>query len=106
MTNIGLTGKTISKSLQKITVQRGGTEIITMPIIKTTNELGGKKVEFGGYRSIIHYNKERERQYREHKFQQKIRATNRNIRNKGLRQRGLAHNIVVTNTDAIRDHIS
>jgi hypothetical protein len=106
MTNIGLTGKTISNNLQKITVQRGGTEIITMPIIKVTNELGEKKVEFGGYRSIIHYNKDREIQYRNHKFQQKIRATNRNIRNKRLRQRGLAHNIVVSNTDVIRDHIS
>jgi hypothetical protein len=103
MTNIGFTGKTISESLEKITVNRGGLEIITMPIIKTTNDLGEKKIEFGGYKSIIHYNKERERQYRNHKFQQKIRATNRNIRNKRLRQRGLAHNIIINNTDVIRE---
>jgi hypothetical protein len=106
MTNIGIKGRVITKKLSRKVVTKGGLQTINLPIIKTklTNEHDTLEVEFGGYKTFINYNKHREQQHRKDKFNQKIRATNRNIRNKGLRQSGLTH--LVNNTGEERDFYS
>jgi hypothetical protein len=98
MTNVGITGREISKKLHKETIRKGGLETINLPILETklTNEHDTLRVQFGGYKSFIHYNKFREQQHRKDKFNQKIRATNRNIKQKRLRQSGLTHHLLQT----------
>lgn len=94
MTQIAPTSNKISESLDPKIVKKGGCTITNIPVISCSlaSEHETMKVEFGGYPSIINYNKHREKQHKIDKFNQKIRALNRNIKNKRLRQRGLTIN--------------
>jgi hypothetical protein len=94
MTQTGLTGRKISQNLDKKLIQKGGMTIIDLPTIECSlaSEHETQKVQMFGYRSIIVYNKHREKQHRVDKFNQKVRALNRNIKTKGLRQCGLTVN--------------
>jgi hypothetical protein len=86
LTNIGFTGKEITKKLSPNIIENGGLQIVTMPIAKVSNEVD--KVEYGGYQSLVHYNKDRETQHNKDKWNKSMRKLRRNLRNKGLRQRG------------------
>lgn len=86
MTNIGFTGNEISKKLNPKIIKNGGLQIVTMPIAKVTNEVD--KVEYGGYQSLVYYNKDRETQHKKDNWNKSMRKLRRNLRNKGLRQRG------------------
>jgi len=101
LTQIGLTGRKISQNLDYKTIHNGGCKIITLPIIKCSlsNEHESLRVEFGGYPTIINYNLDREKAFRKDKFNQKIRATNRSIKSKRLRQLGLTHNVIVSSQE-------
>lgn len=94
MTQIGFTGEKISQELDTKTIRKGGCIIKNIPVVDCSlaSEHETMTVQVGGYRSIINYNKHRERQHRSDKFNQTIRELNRNIKNKRLRQSGLTHN--------------
>lgn len=68
--NIGFTGREITKKLDTETIRKGGLEIIEMPTAqcKVASELEEITVEVGGYPSFINYNKFREAQHRDDKF--------------------------------------
>lgn len=101
MTNIGFTGKEISKKLDSKTIKNGGLQVVTMPIAKVSSE--PETIEFGGYQSLVHYNKDRETQHNKDKWNKSMRKLRRNIRNKKLGQKGLTHNISNKQTDLVRD---
>jgi len=87
MTNLGFTGKEISKKLSQNIIKNGGLQIVTMPTAKISNEVD--TIEFGGYQSLVYYNKDREQQNKKDKWNKSMRKLRRNLRNKGLRQSGL-----------------
>lgn len=87
MTNYGFTGNTISKKLDTKTIQNGGLELITMPIAHCNfSDIG--KVEIGGYKSLVHYNKDRENQFKQDKSNRSMRRIKKSIKNKKLRNSG------------------
>ena len=86
MTNIGFTGKEISKKLYPKTIKNGGLQIVIMPIAKVSNEV--ETIEFGGYKSLVYYNKDREEQFKQKKFNKTMRKLRRNLRQRRLRQSG------------------
>ena len=94
MTNYNFTGNKISKELDSKTIQKGGLQTILMPVIKCN--VGERKTEFGGYPSLIHYNKFREEQHNTDKFNKSMRKLRRNLRNKKLGQKGLTHKVIQT----------
>lgn len=94
MTNLGFTGKEISKKLDNKTIRNGGLVTVTMPIAKVSNEVD--TVEYGGYKSLIHYNKDRETQHNQDKFNKSMRKLRRNIKNKELGKKGLTHKVTQT----------
>ena len=83
MTNYNFTGTKISKELNKETIQNGGLETIVMPVIRC--DVGEHKTEFGGYKSLIHYNKFREEQNKINKENKRLRSLNRQIKTIGRR---------------------
>ena len=89
MGNIGFTGKTISKKLDKKTIQNGGLKIINMPIAncKVASELELVTVEVGGYKSYIHYNKSREEEHRKDKENKRKRSLKRQVKQSAGRSR-------------------
>ena len=91
MTQIAFTGRKISEQLETKTIRKGGLTITNVPIVKCSlaSEHETMSIEVGGYPSLINYNKHREKQHKTDKFNQKMRALKRNIKNKRLRQSGL-----------------
>ena len=75
MANYGFTGREITKKLDTKTIRKGGLEIISMPTgkCKTNSELEAVTVEIGGWKGIINYNKFREAQYKDDKFNKSMR---------------------------------
>ena len=86
MTNYNFTGNKISKELNKETIQNGGLETIVMPVIRC--DVGEHKTEFGGYKSLIHYNKFREEQNKINKENKRLRSLNRQIKRIGSCRNG------------------
>lgn len=95
MTNWGFTGKEISKKLDNKTIQKGGLQIVTMPIAKISND-EVDTIEYGGYLSFTHYNKAREEQHKQDKSNKSFRKLRRHVKNLELRKSGLTHNIIQT----------
>lgn len=91
MTNIGFTGKEISKKLSPKIIKNGGLQLVAMPTAKISNDID--TIEFGGYQSLVYYNKDRETQNKKDKWNKSMRKLRRNLRNKGLRQNGLTHRV-------------
>jgi len=79
MTNIGITGKKIATKIDRQIIRKGGLQIITLPILKTklTNEHDTLETEFGGYTSLVNYNKHRENQSIKDKADKRLRTLKR-----------------------------
>jgi hypothetical protein len=86
MTNYNFTGREISKKLDPKIIINGGLQTVTLPIAKVSNQV--ETIEFGGYKSLVHYNKDREDQFKQNKSNKTMRKLRRNLRNKSLRQSG------------------
>lgn len=88
--NLGFVSKEICKKLDKKTIQNGGLENIEMPIaiIRQHDDSDNKILEVGGYRSLVHYNKQREEDSKIERENKTFRRLKKNIRNKKLRQSG------------------
>ncbi|HET9773705.1 MAG TPA: hypothetical protein VFP25_01850 [Nitrososphaeraceae archaeon] len=80
MNNYGFTGKTISKKLDPNTIKNGGLETITMPIARCNFSDMGKKVEIGGFESIVHYNKDSENKSKLERQLKRTRSLKRQIK--------------------------
>lgn len=93
MTNYSFTGKEITKKLDTKTIKNGGLEIVTLPIAKVSNEV--ETIEFGGYLSLINYNKDREQQFKIDKSNKSMRKLKKNLKHK-LGQEGLTHKLTQT----------
>lgn len=91
MGNYSFVGKEISKILDKKTIQNGGLQLVTMPTASIKIE-ENMILKVGGYKSFINYNKYREQEHKDIKFQKKMRSLRRNIKQKRLRQSGLTVN--------------
>lgn len=90
--NIGFTGKEISKKLDTRTIKNGGLAIVTMPTASIKIEEENRVLEVGGYRSFVNYNKHREKENKDIKFQRKMRRLRKNLNNRRLRKSGLTVN--------------
>lgn len=83
MTQTGLTGRKISEKLDPKLIREGGMTTIDLPVVSCSlaSEHETMKVEMFGYRSIIVYNKHREKQHRKDKLKKYHRNNNRYLKN-------------------------
>lgn len=90
MTQIGLTGRKISEKLDPELIRDGGMTIIDLPVVSCSlaSEHETMKVEMFAYRSIIVYNKHREKQHRKDKENKRLRSLKRQIKNMSYRKTG------------------
>jgi hypothetical protein len=83
LTQIGITGRKISEVLDNEVIEDGGLVTIDLPVIECSlaSEHETQKVQIGGYRSFINYNKHREQQHRKDKENKRLRSLKRQIKN-------------------------
>jgi hypothetical protein len=95
MGNWNYKSRELVKHLDKDTIRKGGVQQITAPTLTCglANEHESLSVSFGGDKILVNYNIWREQQSRIDRFNKKMRALNRNIKQKGLRQSGLTHRV-------------
>jgi hypothetical protein len=82
MGNIGYTGRVLSKQLDDETIKKGGLQQVNTPILncKIASELETMTVEVGGYPTLVHYNKHREKQHKKLRQQKRERSLKRQIK--------------------------
>jgi len=65
MGNWNYTGRILSKELDEETIRNGGLQQINTPVLNIQLQI--QTIEVGGYASLVHYNREREKQHTKNK---------------------------------------
>jgi len=86
--NWNYTGHKLTKYLNPLIVRNGGLQQILTPVIRlkiASDHHHHLTQEFGGYPTLVNYNKDRERQYQKEKMHREHRENNRYLRNRCAR---------------------